>query len=91
MRARTISCGIIGVGHLIQHVLPALVKADAGFLLSARNREIAADLSRRFGLEIVDSNQAIVDRSELVILAVRPFHAIEARCSRSPCGAIRSC
>jgi pyrroline-5-carboxylate reductase len=78
MRARTISCGIIGVGHLIQHVLPALVKADAGFLLSARNREIAADLSRRFGLEIVDSNQAIVDRSELVILAVRPFHAIEA-------------
>jgi pyrroline-5-carboxylate reductase len=78
MRARTISCGIIGVGHLIQHVLPALVKADAGFLLSARNREIAADLSRRFGLEIVDSNQAIVDRSELVILAVRPVHAIEA-------------
>jgi pyrroline-5-carboxylate reductase len=78
MRARTINCGIIGVGHLIQHVLPALVKADATFLLSARNREIAGDLARRFDLEIVDSNQAIVDRSELVILAVRPFHAVEA-------------
>src|SRR5262245_12589035 len=78
MGARTISCGIIGVGHLIQHVLPAMVKSDAGFLLSARNREIAADLAGRFDLEIVGSNQAIVDRSELVILAVRPFHAVEA-------------
>jgi len=78
MRARTISCGIIGVGHLMQHVLPALVKADATFLLSARNHRIAAELARRFDLEIVGSNQAIVDRSELVILAVRPFHAVEA-------------
>jgi pyrroline-5-carboxylate reductase len=77
MRARSITCGIIGVGHLIQHVLPAMVKADAAFLLSARNREIAAELGRRFDLEIVDQNQAIVDRSELVILAVRPFHAVE--------------
>ncbi len=78
MRVRTITCGIIGVGHLIQHMLPALMKADATFLLSARNREIAADLGRRFDLEIVESNQAIVDRSALVILAVRPFHAVEA-------------
>jgi pyrroline-5-carboxylate reductase len=77
MRAGTVGCGIIGVGHLIQHMLPALVKADASFLLSARNRDIATALSRRFDLEIVDANQAIVDRSELVILAVRPFHAVE--------------
>jgi pyrroline-5-carboxylate reductase len=78
MRERTITCGIIGVGHLIQHVLPTLVKADARFLLSVRNREIAEAMSRRFDLEIVDSNQAIVDRSDLVILAVRPFHAVDA-------------
>jgi pyrroline-5-carboxylate reductase len=78
MRARKITCGIIGVGHLIQHMLPAMLRADARFLLSARNREIAAGLASRFGLETVEANQDIVDRSDVVILAVRPFHAVDA-------------
>jgi pyrroline-5-carboxylate reductase len=78
MRAPTITCGIIGVGHLIQHMMPGLLKADARFLLSARNREVATGLAGSHGLEIVEANQEIVDRSDLVILAVRPFHAVEA-------------
>src|SRR5690349_19986030 len=78
MRAPTITCGIIGTGHLIQHMMPGLLKADARFLLSARNRDTAAGLARSHGLEIVEASPDIVDRRDLLILAVRPFHAVEA-------------
>ena len=71
------TCGIIGVGHLIRHMLPALIKSDFRFLLSLRNREISAELSQRHNLEIVTDPQELVNLSNIIILAVRPFHAID--------------
>src|SRR5262249_7260617 len=60
VRPSMLTCGIIGVGHLIRHVLPGMLKSDARFLLSERNRDTALDLAARFGLEIVVANQDIV-------------------------------
>ncbi len=72
----TQTVGIIGVGHLIRHMMPALVSAPADFLLSPRGEATAADLSHRFGLTVAGNNQEIVDTSPTVILAVRPYDAL---------------
>jgi predicted dinucleotide-binding enzyme len=72
-----ITIGVIGVGHLVRHMMPALVTGGHRFILSARNRETAAELARRFRLEIVEDNAEIVARCDIVILAVRPYDAIQ--------------
>lgn len=69
--------GIIGVGHLIRHMVPAMVRAPHTFILSERGREASAKLAEQYDLEIVADNQEIVDRSDIVILAVRPYDALE--------------
>jgi pyrroline-5-carboxylate reductase len=69
--------GIIGVGHLMKHMVPALVKSGQRFVLSPRGRENAAALSRAYGLEIMADNGAIVAASDLIILAVRPYDALD--------------
>ena len=69
--------GVIGVGHLVRHMMPALVTGGHRFILSARNRETAAELSRRFRLEIVEDNAEIVARCDIVVLAVRPYDAAQ--------------
>ncbi|MEM7429062.1 MAG: NAD(P)-binding domain-containing protein [Pseudomonadota bacterium] len=71
----TKTIGVIGVGHLMEHVVPGLMRADAPppILLSARNADRAARLAGKFGLEIVRENAEIVSRSDIVIMAVRPF------------------
>jgi pyrroline-5-carboxylate reductase len=67
-----LTIGVIGVGHLVRHMMPALVTGGHRFLLSARNRDTAADLSKRFGLESVQDNAEIVAHDDTVIFAVRP-------------------
>lgn len=57
-------------------MMPALAKGGQRFLLSARNRATSAELARGFGAEVVDDNADIVRRSDIVILAVRPYDAI---------------
>jgi pyrroline-5-carboxylate reductase len=69
--------GVIGVGHLVRHMMPALVTGGHRFILSARNRETAAELSKRFRLEILEDNAEIVARCDIVILAVRPYDAVQ--------------
>ena len=69
--------GIIGVGHLIRHMVPALVRAPVRFILSERGRETSTALASQFDLEVVVDNQEIVERADIVILAVRPFDALE--------------
>lgn len=72
--------GIIGVGHLVRHLVPGLLRSGRKpkLLLSARGAAAAADLSGRFGLEIVADNARLVERSEVVLVAVRPFQVEEA-------------
>lgn len=69
--------GIIGVGHLIKHMVPAMVRSPHQFILSERGRETSTKLAEQYGLEVVNDNQEIVDRSDIVILAVRPYDALE--------------
>ncbi len=71
-----LTIGILGVGHLIRHMMPAMVSSGHSFVLSARGRETARELSERFGLETVSDNQEIARRSDIAILAVRPWDAL---------------
>ena len=42
-------------------------------LLSPRNRDIASNLARRFaGVAVASSNQEVADRSDVVVIAVKP-------------------
>lgn len=68
--------GVIGVGHLVRHMMPMLVTGGHRVLLSARNRDTAAELAKRFGLEVVEDNAEIVARADVVIFAVRPYDAV---------------
>lgn len=71
------SVGILGVGHLIKHMMPALVRSGNRFVLSARSADVVRDLQSRFDLEIREDLQAIVDDVDIVVLAVRPFQALD--------------
>ncbi len=68
--------GVIGTGHLIKHMMPAMIKTGARFLISERGRETSAELADLYDVEICKDNQYIVDHSDILILAVRPFDAL---------------
>ena len=71
----TVKVGVIGVGHLMAHVVPGLMRANPApqILLSARGAARSAALAKRYGLEICTENRELVERSDIVIIAVRPF------------------
>ena len=68
--------GIIGVGHLVKHMMPAMIRSPHRFILSQRGAATSTALADQYGLGIARDNQDIVDRSDIVILAVRPYDAI---------------
>lgn len=67
--------GFIGTGVIAAAMVEGL-GGDA--VLSPRGAGVAADLARRFpGVTVADSNQAVVDQCDLVVLAIRPQVAEE--------------
>ncbi|MFO1201503.1 MAG: pyrroline-5-carboxylate reductase [Tabrizicola sp.] len=67
--------GFIGTGTIAAAMVEGL---GGNALLSPRGAAMAADLAARFpGVSIAVSNQAVVDDSDLVVLAVRPQVAEE--------------
>ena len=74
-----INVGILGVGHLTYHMVPGLVAGDTDLVvrLSPRNAGLAADLSRRFDLEIAADNAQLIENSDVVLIGVRQFHALD--------------
>ncbi|MFK3725237.1 NAD(P)-binding domain-containing protein [Pseudomonas monteilii] len=66
--------GILGVGELTETVVRGLRRSGytGTLLLSPRNAERAATLAEQEGCQVLDSNQAVVDAADLVILGVRP-------------------
>ena len=63
--------GFIGTGTMAAAMVEGLGGGD--ILLSPRGAEVAADLARRFpGVRIATDNQAVIDGSDMVVLAVRP-------------------
>jgi pyrroline-5-carboxylate reductase len=73
--------GFVGVGTIAEALITGLCAAGeqrGHFLLSPRNAEIAKDLAGRFQfVEVASDNQAVVDGSDIVFLAVTPQVAAE--------------
>lgn len=76
MRKR-IRTGIIGTGHLAGFLVEGCNRTGAPyrFVVSPRSAAKAAELQKRFGVEIAASNQDVIDRSDLVLASVRPKDA----------------
>lgn len=66
--------GYLGVGHFASYTVAALRKCghEGRIVLSPRNAETAAQLASSHSCEIADSNQAVVDASDIIVLSVRP-------------------
>ncbi|WEL57625.1 NAD(P)-binding domain-containing protein [Pseudomonas kermanshahensis] len=68
------SLGILGVGELTEKVVIGLRRSgfDGAILLSPRNAQRAETLAHTHGCQVLPSNQAVVDRAEVLMLGVRP-------------------
>ena len=77
--------GFIGAGHIARYILKGFgrVRENWEFILADPDLEKVTTLSREIGCAATTQNQEAVDRSELVILAVRPYDlnkALEGLC-----------
>lgn len=74
------SIGFIGAGHIAGYMVQGLRAGgfEGAILLSPRNAAHAASLAGLYDCRVADSNQAVVDGAEAVILSVRPAQAAEA-------------
>ena len=72
--------GFIGTGTITEAVVTGLCEAAApglSIVLSPRTRERSRKLSERYAaVQVAADNQQVVDRSDLVFLAVRPQDAV---------------
>ncbi|MFZ6049753.1 NAD(P)-binding domain-containing protein [Pseudomonas sp. CR3202] len=68
------SLGILGVGELTEKVVRGLRRSgfEGVIFLSPRNHERSARLAAECHCQISDSNQAVVDSADLLLLGVRP-------------------
>ncbi|MFJ4153575.1 NAD(P)-binding domain-containing protein [Pseudomonas sp. NPDC089752] len=68
------SLGILGVGELTEKVVIGLRRSgfDGAIMLSPRNAERAEALAAGQRCVVLESNQAVVDQADLVIVGVRP-------------------
>jgi pyrroline-5-carboxylate reductase len=67
--------GFLGAGNMAEALLRGLLRghADAGRILASGPRaERMKDLSDRYGIETTRDNVALVERAEIVVLAVKP-------------------
>ena len=72
--------GFIGVGELARYTIEGLRRGghSAPIVLSPRNREHAAWLAANRDCEVAADNQAVADASDIVVLATRPAHCLDA-------------
>ncbi len=72
--------GFIGTGELALYTIKGLRRGGYAepIVLSPRNADIARRLHREFDCHIQADNQAVVDNADLVFIATRPEHCIEA-------------
>ena len=66
--------GILGVGDLTEKVVAGFYRAQtaAEIILSPRNAARAEKLRDAYGCEVAKSNQSVVDRTDILIVGVRP-------------------
>ena len=67
--------GILGTGHLATYTVTGLRQSGDSrrIIVSPRNAERARHLAAHLNCEIADNNQAVIDQSDLILLAVRPL------------------
>lgn len=73
----TLTVGILGVGHFGGYLVDGLKRGggDLRVILSPRGTAKAQELAARHGLAVAADNQALVDQSDIVLLATRPKDA----------------
>lgn len=66
--------GVLGVGDLTEKMIRGLYRggSEIDVLLSPRNRERGEGLSRDLGCVMMETNQAVADAADIVIIGVRP-------------------
>ena len=68
--------GFIGTGHIASAVIKGLLKDKErpfNIVVSPRNKDIALALSQQFStVTVAGSNQEVLDRSDVVFIAVLP-------------------
>lgn len=73
--------GFIGTGTITSAIVNGLMRfgpSDVRVLVSPRNVDVARALAERHArVEIADSNQAVIDEVDIVVLSVRPQIAME--------------
>jgi len=71
--------GFIGVGDLAEYTIKGLRAGNyqGRILLSPRNQQRSQMLAELCQAEVLDSNQAVADASDLVILSTRPAGSLE--------------
>jgi len=71
--------GFIGVGDLAEYTIKGLRNGayQGRILLSPRNQQKAQMLARISDCEVLHSNQAVVDASDIVVLSTRPTGCLE--------------
>jgi pyrroline-5-carboxylate reductase len=75
LEGRNMRVGFIGTGAIAAAMVEGL---GGGVVLSPRGAEMAANLAQRFpDVSVADSNQAVLDQCDLVVLAIRPQVAEE--------------
>lgn len=62
--------GILGIGHLAAYLVQGAQSAGHRFVLSPRNPAKAAELAQRYGCAVADSNQAVVDACDRVLVSL---------------------
>jgi len=74
------SVGIIGVGHLATYLVEGLNRANPNIeiLLSRFLGDFTESLAERFGATAVADNQAVADRTDLVLVSTRPGNIVAA-------------
>ena len=71
--------GFIGVGNLAEYTIKGLRAGDyqGRILLSPRNQQRSQMLAEICRCEVLDSNQAVADASDLLVLSMRPADSLE--------------
>ena len=72
--------GVIGTGHLASYFIAALRRGGyrGDILVSPRNASAAAKLARDRQCSVAVSNDDVLDRADVILLSLRPQHAVEA-------------
>ncbi|MBT6031842.1 MAG: NAD(P)-binding domain-containing protein [Kordiimonadaceae bacterium] len=67
--------GIIGVGHFAGYLVEGFSVAapEIKIVLSPRSKDKSQFLAQKFNCDIADNNQDVIDRSDIIILSIKPI------------------